>query len=245
MSNFGLLNEQILTSLEKKYAEDKKGFSKGLSSFVKTLKESAPYNDLYTHYNLILETYFEDANYARDYLDQSIDYLRSVELDPKVTKLMEGLDRTNLTVKDIDPHVAALDTLVFSNKRNIKEHVEAKQLLLKKLTTESKKTTVDPKLQGVFLDLLESKLKTKWGSLTESEVKAAEAFSDNNEAGVLDNYTNIINDNVSIIEEQLKGETNTEVCDKLSRTKDMLLEMKDKKPTLVSLEKLFSLKEVF
>ena len=245
MSKFGLLNEQILTSLEKKYAEDKKNFSKELSLFVKILKESASYRDLYTHYNLILENYFEDVSYARTYLDQSIDFLRSIKLNPKDTKLMEGLGRANLTVKDINPHIAALDIVVFSDKRNIKEHVDAKQLLLNKLTTQTPKNSVDPKLRGVFLDLLESKLRNKWKSLTETEIKAAEAFSDSNEDEILSNYISIINDNVSIITEQLNDEVNEEVRDKLTRTKKMLLEMKNKKPTLDSLEKLFSLKEVF
>ena len=245
MPNFGLLKEQILTNLEKTYGEDKMRFQKGVSRFVKTLKKSHVYSELFRHYKTILESHFDDPEYAKEYLNETVEYLRSLHIGDKDRVLLESLGRTDLSASDIDPNIAALDVLVFSDKKRIKERLEAKQVLQRKLVTESFKKEIDTNLQGVFLELLEKKIKAKWANLNESEMKAIASFANQNEAEILANYIHLVEDNVAAIDEQLNEERDANLRTKLSQTKSALLEMKQETPTLDTLEKLFSLKEIF
>lgn len=245
MPSFGLLKEQILTNLEKKYAEDKPMFAEGVSQFVKALKKSKVFSELFHHYKTILESHFDDPDYAREYLNETVEYLRSLKITDKDRTLLEKLERAKLSPADIDPCIKALDTLVFSAKGSIKERLEAKQILHRKLVTESKKISVDPRLHGVFLDILQKKIKARWEHLSEAEIKAINAFADNDEEKILANYIHLVDDNVSAITEQLSNENDSSVRSKLSQVKNALLEMKNEKPTLNTLEKLLVLKEGF
>jgi len=245
MPSFGLLKEQILTNLEKKYAEDKKLFGEGVSQFVKVLKKSKVFSELFHHYKTILESHFDDPDYAREYLNETVEYLRSLKITDKDRSLLESLERAKLTSSDIDPCIKALDTLIFSTKGSIKERLEAKQILHHKLITENKKIGVDPRLQGIFLDILQKKIKAKWDNLSEAEIKAISAFADNDEEKILANYIHLVDDNVSAISEQLNNESDAMVRVKLGQAKNALLEMKNEKPTLDALDKLLVLKEGF
>jgi hypothetical protein len=245
MPSFGLLKEQILTNLERKYAEDKKLFGAGVSNFVKALKKSKVYSELFHHYKTILESHFDDADYAKEYLNETVNYLQSLKITDKDRSLLETLERADLKPADIDPHIVALDTLVFASKKSIKERLEAKQLLTQKLTTENKKFNIEPRLQGVFLDTLKRKLQAKWNNLSESEIKAIAAFAEQDEEKILSNYIHLVDDNISTIEEQLKTEQSTDLRGKLAQAKNALLEMKKEKPSLGTLEKLIVLKEGF
>lgn len=245
MPNFGLLKEQIFADIEKKYTEDKNLFEEGVKKFVKTLKKSKTYSELFTHYKNILDSHFDDSEYAKEYLNETISYLQSLKITDKDRRLMESLDRADLKLSDIDPHVKALDTLVFSKSVNVKERLEAKQILQRKMVSENKKVQIDPRLNGVFLDILQKKLKAKWSSLSESEIKAINSFVDNDEEAILSNYISIIDDNINSVQEQIALDNDPSLRSNLIKVKNTLAEMKNEKPTLTSLEKLFSLKEGF
>lgn len=243
MPSFGLLKEQILTNLEKKYAEDKKLFDEGVSRFFQALTKSKVYSELFLHYKNILESHFDNPDYARDYLNETVEYLRSLKIADKDCSLMETLERAHLEPAQVDPCIIALDTLVFSNKRHIKERLEAKQLLIQKLLTEDTKVSLDPRLHGLFLDVLQRKLKARWDNLSESEVKALTAFAENDEEKILSTYIHLVDDNISAIDEQLKNESTSELRGKLAQAKNALVGMKEEKPSLDTLEKLLVLKE--
>lgn len=244
MPSFGLLKEQILTNLERKYAGDKKLFEEGVSSFVKALKKSKVYNELFHHYKTILESHFDDPEYAKEYLNETVSYLQSLKITDKDRSLFESLERADLQKSQVDPHILALDTLVFASKRSIKERLEARQLLTQKLLTENK-PKLDPKLQGVFLDILQRKLKNRLANLTESELSVLTAFGENDEEKILSTYIHLVDDNVSAIDEQLQTENSSELRGKLIQAKSALLEMKKEKPSLNTMEKLLVLKEGF
>lgn len=245
MPSFGLLKEQILNSLETKYSEDKKLFNEGVSQFIKALAKSKVYSELFRQYKTILESHFDDPEYARDYLNETVEYLRSLKITDKDRSLLEALQRANLKPKDIDPCIAALDTLVFTDKRHIKERLEAKNLLHQKLITEDKKTSLDPRLHGVFLDILQKKIKSRFNNLNENEIKAISAFADNDEESILANYIRLVDDNVSEINEQLMNEEDVTLRNKLIQAKAVLEKMKNEKPSLNTLEQLIVLKEGF
>ena len=245
MPSFGLLKEQILTNLEKKYAGDKKQFEQGVSNFVKALKKSKVYTELFHHYKTILESHFDDQEYAKEYLTETVNYLQSLKISDKDRTLFESLERANLKPSEIDPYIRALDTLVFASKKSIKERLEAKQLLVQKLITESK-VQIDPKLQGVFLDILQRKLKSRLANLTESELSALTAFGESDEEKILSTYIHLIDDNITAIDEQYTQHGgSSEHFAKLRQVKERLLEMKKEKPSLGTLEKLLVLKEGF
>jgi hypothetical protein len=151
MPSFGLLKEQVLTHLQEKYTDDKKLFQEGLTKFVKTLKKSKVLAELFTGYDNLLKAHYDDAQFAKEYLEETVDYLRTLKLTARDIALLESLERSNLTADKMDSYVNALDTLVFTNRRNIKERLEAKQLLTKKLVAENLITAhIDPRFRGVF-----------------------------------------------------------------------------------------------
>lgn len=251
MLKFGLLKEQVFAELEGEYASDKKLFQENLKHFVKTLKKSRGLKEMYEQYDMILSTHFDELSDAKEYIEEAVDFLRSIKLTPQDIKIMESW-----SVKkdaEIDPCAKALDILVFGNKKQIRERLEAKQLLARKLITEENKTYIPPQLQGVFFDILQHKFKSKLDNLSESELNALNAFAGENEEEILSTYIHLIDDNISKIEEQiqeitpnLKRGTPDETYNKLLQVKESLIEMKEtKQPSLDHLEKLLVLKEGF
>jgi hypothetical protein len=246
MPSFGLLKEQVFSDLEAKYTSDKKLFQEELKRFVKSLKKADVLKEMYQQYDMVLSVMdFDDINDAKDYITETVDYLRSLQMTPQDIKLMEYWSGKPLV--EIDPYTKALDTLVFGNRKHIKERVEAKQLLARKLITEQNKNYIPPELQGVFFDLLQRKFKAKLDNLTESELKTLTAFANQNEEEILSTYIHLIDDNISTIDEQITQHGGSqEHFGKLQQAKNALIEMKDEKqPTLDNLERLFVLKEGF
>ena len=257
LSGFGSIKEQIFADLENKYSLDKKLFKESVTKFVKLMVKSKPLNELFQNYNILLSTHFDDISTAKEYIEETVEYLRSVigntspeqgtlrRVPIKDIQLFEGFARADT---EIDPHIKALDVLVFGNKKNIKERIEAKQLLAAKMVkTPEVMPYIDPKLRGVFFEILGRKLKSKMENLTETEIKAISAFTEQDETKILNNYIHLIDDNVSNIDEQLTSQDGShEQVVKLNQVKTALLEMKEnKQPTLDNLERLLVLKDGF
>jgi hypothetical protein len=245
MLKFGLLKEQVFADLESRYASDKKLFQENLKHFVKTLKKSKVLKEMYQQYDMLLSSHFDEISDAKEYIEETVNYLRSLHLTPQDTKLMESWAVKSDT--EIDPYIKALDTLVFGSKKHIRERLEAKQILAHKLITEEKKGYIPPELQGVFFDVLQHKFKSKLDNLSESELKALNAFAGDSEEEILSTYIHLIDDNMSTIEEQIGvQDKNSDTFQKLVLVKSALNEMKlAKQPTLDNLEKLLVLKEGF
>jgi hypothetical protein len=248
MPSFGLLKEQVLTHLQEKYTDDKKLFQEGLTKFVKTLKKSKVLTELFTEYDKLLKAHYDDEYFAKEYLEETVNYLRTLKLTAQDLALLESLERSNLTIDKMDPYVRALDTLVFANRKNIKERLEAKQLLTKKMVTENLITAhIDPRFKGVFFEILQKKVKNRLSQLNEQELLAIEAFAGHDAEQILANYIRLIDDNVSAIEEQVTKIPATDpTYPKLQQVKDTLIEMKkESQPSLGNLERLLVLKEGF
>lgn len=245
MPSFGLLKEQILVNLEKKYSDDRQLFQENVKKFVKTLKQSRVLTEMFQLYNELMQSHFDDPSYAKDYITEVVNYLRTLKITDHDRQLLESLERADLKVADCDPYVIALDTLVFGSKKNIKERLEAQQFLTQKLVTEQK-AVVDPKLRGVFLDILKKKIQSRLGNLSESELKALTAFAEGDQEALLANYIHLVDDNISAIEEQISQHGGSpDTFAKLRQAKERLAEMRDAQPTLTNLEKLLVLKEGF
>jgi hypothetical protein len=248
MSSFGLLKEEVLTSLQEKYTTDKKVFQESLTKLVKALKSSKVLSELFQQYDAILKTHFDDSEYAKEYLEEAINYLRTLPFTSKEVKLLESLDRTSIAADKVDPYVKALDTLIFTSKKNIKERLEAKRLLTQKMISEDKITRhIDPRLKGVFLEILQKKIKNKMSQLNEHELQAIESFAEQDQEKLLANYIRLIDDNISAIDEQFtQHDGSSDSFVKLRQAKEALIEMKkDGKPTINNLERLLVLKEGF
>lgn len=248
MPSFGLLKEQVLTSLEEKYTTDKQLFQEELNKLVKTLKKSEVLSELFRQYDIVLKTHFDDAEYAKEYLQETIEYMRTLKISSSDNQLLEALNRKNISEDKISPYITALDTLVFGNKKNIKERLEAKQLLIHKLITENKDVIgqINPQLKSVFFEILQKKVKTRLDGLNEQEIAALNAYAEKDQDKLLKNYIRLIDDNISAIDEQFTEHGGSQDhFVKLKQVKETLVEMKNEKPTLTNLDRLLFLKEGF
>jgi uncharacterized protein YfeS len=245
MPAFGLLKEEVLASLEEQYTKDKQLFQEDLNKLIKSLKKSKVLSELFQQYDSIFKIHFDDIEDAKEYLAETVDYLKSLQITPDDLKLLEGLNRLKID-QNKNIYVEALDKLVFSNRKDIKSRVESKRLLTQKLITENKiQGNIDPKLRGVFLEILQKKIKNRVSNLTEQEISAINAFAEKDQEKLLSNYISLVDDNVSAINEQLNSEQSEEIKSRLQQAKESLLEMKKEAPTLNNLERLLVLREGF
>jgi len=87
---FGILKENVLNKLEKTYNDNGETvFKKEFNHYIKTIKENKDLKEFYDVYDLFNQVNFDDEAIAKEFVDESINYLK--QFNPDVVKLLEGM----------------------------------------------------------------------------------------------------------------------------------------------------------
>ena len=234
---FGVIKENILSKLEKTYANgDVSSFKKEFNRYIKTIKENKDLKEFYEVYDLFKQVNFDDIDVAKEFVEESISYLKQFnksEVD-KLTELTET--KHNLNKKTIE---FKLDQLIFNENISLKEKAQYKVELIKQIT-QKENAKIDYKDS---FEVLHKKINENISKLSNDQTQALELFIENDTNKINDFYQNLINNTETIVEGKILNTENSDVIKKLVEVKKRLNSLKAENPTIFEIEKIINLKE--
>ena len=132
MKSFGHYKNSIDSILENSF-KDSKVFKKNLSVIMGAMKYSKVLREFFTLYNEIDSKNFKTEEESKEYLNESIEYLKTNrdklrKTLPILNKIVE--DRKELCTKDINPIYENIDNIVFNNTIvNLEKITKSKKFL--------------------------------------------------------------------------------------------------------------------
>lgn len=239
---FGILKENVLNKLEKTYNESGESvFKKEFNRYIRTIKENKDLKEFYEVYDLFNQVNFDDEAIAKEFVEESINYLKQFNHDS--IKVLE----TVLASEDkLNPlHESSveykLDQLVFNENLSLKDKAIFKVSLTKQITN---RNTEKVDHQEAF-NKLHDKINENVSKLNEGQIEILNLFIENDSQKINDYYTNLINEVTEIVENNIVATDNGDVIKKLVEVKKKLNNLKAQKPNIDEVEKIISLKESF
>jgi len=239
---FGILKENVLNKLEKTYNDNGETvFKKEFNQYIKTIKENKDLKEFYEVYDLFNQVNFDDESIAKEFVDESINYLKQFNLD--TVKLLESMlaseDKLNSLHEESIEY--KLDQLVFNENLDLKDKAIFKVKLIKQITN---RNTEKVNHQEAF-NTLHDKINENVSKLNENQIELLNLFIENDSQKINDYYTNLINEVTDIVENNIVATDNGEVIKRLVEVKKKLNTLKTQKPNIDEVEKIISLKDSF
>jgi hypothetical protein len=240
---FGKIKQDINNILFESYS-DKNKFKKLFKEFYNILKNNKTIKEYYLTYSNIENKKFDDVSDATTYLNESIDYLKSLENDFSIAHdfiLKYKSDK----VYTKETLLENIDILIRDTKSNLIEgRMNAKKYLVSHLLTQ--KSVSDNVVEGtlpikVYTNLIAKKFNKKYEHLTEWEKDLVKTMIGNDENKLSSIEESIIKENLELVDSKINiGDT--ELKEKLSKVKLKLesYSSEDKKDSIIKLIKLKS-----
>lgn len=235
---FGQLKESVLSNLEKTYKNNgEKDFKESFAKYVKVLKENNTLREFTEVYDLLNTMKFEDESIAKEFVEESIDHLKSFNLSD-VNKLK---DLTNELISIEGTVNESIDQLVFNKKLTLIERVKHKTNLIKHLT----RTEQSVESLTESIDKINNSLTEKISKLNEEQVKVLNLFAENDESAINDYYTTLIEGTQAVVEDTINKTDDIIIVKKLLEVRTKLNGMKSEKPSLDNIDNIIDLKKSF
>lgn len=234
---FGVIKENILSKLEKTYANGNvASFKKEFNRYIKTIKENKDLKEFYDVYDLYKQVNFDDIDVAKEFVEESISYLKQFNKS-EITKLAELTETTQKLKKETIEF--KLDQLIFNENISLKEKAQHKVDLIKQIT-QKENTKIDYKDS---FEALHKKINENVSNLNGEQTQALELFIENDTSKINHFYQNLINNTEEIVEGKILNIENSEAIKKLIEVKKRLNSLKSETPTIIEIEKIIDLKE--
>ena len=235
---FGQLKESVLSNLEKTYKSNgEKDFKESFAKYVKVLKENNTLREFTEVYDLLNTMKFEDESIAKEFVEESIDHLKSFNLSD-VNKLK---DLTNELISIEGTVNESIDQLVFNKKLTLIERVKHKTNLIKHLTrTEQSVESLTESIEKINNSLVD-----KISKLNEEQVKVLNLFAENDELAINEYYTTLIEGTQAVVEDTINKTDDIIIVKKLLEVRTKLNGMKSEKPSLDNIDNIIDLKKSF
>jgi len=240
---FGKIKQEINNILLESYS-DKNKFKTIFKEFYNILKNNKTIKEYYIVYSNIENKKFDDISDATSYLNENLDYLKSLDVDFSVVHdfiLKYNSDKTYVK----ETLLENIDTLLQDTKSNLIENrVSAKKYLVSHLLTH--KSVSDNVVEGtlpikVYTNLIAKKFNKKYENLTEWEKDLVKSVLNNDDEKLKTIEESIIKENLELVNNKINiGDT--ELKEKLSKVKLKLesYSSTDKKDSIIKLIKLKS-----
>jgi hypothetical protein len=240
---FGKIKQDINNILFESYS-DKDEFKRLFKEFYNILKNNKTIKEYYITYSNIENKKFDNVSDATSYLNESIDYLKSLDNDFSITHdfiLKYKSDK----VYTKETLLENIDILIRDTKSNLIEgKMNAKKYLVSHLLTQ--KFVSDNVVEGtlpikVYTNLIAKKFNKKYEHLTEWEKDLVKTMIGNDENKLSSIEESIIKENLELVDSKINiGDT--ELKEKLSKVKLKLesYSSEDKKDSIIKLIKLKS-----
>lgn len=241
--SFGKIKQQINNILFESYS-DKDRFKTLFKEFYGILKKNKTIKEYYIVYSNIEGKKFDDVSDATAYLNESIDYLKSLNGDFSLAHDFILKYNTNKTYPK-ETLLEYIDTLLLDTKSNLIENrINAKKYLVSHLLT--KKSVSDNILEGtlpikVYTNLIAKKFNKKYDNLNEWERDLIKSVLNNDDEKLRTIEGAIVKENLDLVNSKLNIGDN-ELKDKLHKVKLKLenYSSSDKKDSIIKLIKLKS-----
>lgn len=229
--SFGKIKQDINNILFESYS-DKNKFKTLIKEFYNILKKNKTIKEYYIVYSDIENKKFDDITDANSYLNESVDYLKSLDGDFSVVHDFILKYKSN-KVYPKETLLEYIDTLLADTKSNlIESRVNAKKFLVSHLLT--KKSISDNIVEGtlpikVYTNLIAKKFNKKYENLNEWEKDLIKTIISNDEEKIKSIEERIIKENLDLVNSKL------EIND--SELKEKLLKVKLKLESYTSTDK--------
>lgn len=235
---FGKLKQEINNILLDSYS-DKDRFKSIFKEFYNILKNNKTIKEYYIVYSNIETKKFDDISDATSYLDESIEYLKSLDGDFSVIHdfiLKYGSDKTYVK----ETLLENIDILLQDTKSNLIENrMSAKKYLVSYLLTQ--KSVSENVVEGtlpikVYTNLIAKKFNKKYENITEWEKDLIKSVLSNNDEKLKTIEETIIKENLELVNNKINIGDN-ELKEKLSKVKLKLesYSSTDKKDSIIKL----------
>lgn len=240
---FGKLKQEINNILLDSYS-DKDRFKSIFKEFYNILKNNKTIKEYYIVYSNIETKKFDDTSDATTYLNENLDYLKSLDVDFSVVHnfiLKYGSDKTYVK----ETLLENIDILLQDTKSNLIENrMSAKKYLVSYLLTQ--KSVSENVVEGtlpikVYTNLIAKKFNKKYENITEWEKDLIKSVLSNNDEKLKTIEETIIKENLELVNNKINIGDN-ELKEKLSKVKLKLesYSSTDKKDSIIKLIKLKS-----
>jgi len=241
--SFGKIKQDINNILFESYS-DKNRFKMIFKEFYNILKNNKTIKEYYIVYSNIETKKFDDVSDATSYLNESLDYLKSLDGDFSLAHDFILKYKSEKTFAK-ETLLENIDTLLKDTKSNlIESRMSAKKYLVSHLLT--KKSVSDNVVEGtlpikVYTNLIAKKFNKKYENLTEWEKDLIKSIISNDDAKLKTIEESIVKENLELVNNKINiGDT--ELKEKLSKVKLKLenYSSEDKKDSIIKLNKLKS-----
>jgi hypothetical protein len=241
--SFGKIKQDINNILFESYS-DKDRFKMIFKEFYNILKNNKTIKEYYIVYSNIETKKFDDVSDATSYLNESLDYLKSLDGDFSLAHDFILKYKSEKTFAK-ETLLENIDTLLKDTKSNlIESRMSAKKYLVSHLLT--KKSVSDNVVEGtlpikVYTNLIAKKFNKKYENLNEWEKDLIKTIISNDDAKLKTIEESIVKENLELVNNKINiGDT--ELKEKLSKVKLKLenYSSEDKKDSIIKLIKLKS-----
>jgi len=241
--SFGKIKQDINNILFESYS-DKNRFKMIFKEFYNILKNNKTIKEYYIVYSNIETKKFDDVSDATSYLNESLDYLKSLDGDFSLAHdfILKYKSEKTFVKETL---LENIDTLLQDTKSNlIESRMSAKKYLVSHLLT--KKSVSDNVVEGtlpikVYTNLIAKKFNKKYENLNEWEKDLIKSIISNDENKLSSIEESIVKENLELVNNKINiGDT--ELKEKLSKVKLKLesYSSEDKKDSIIKLIKLKS-----
>jgi len=241
--SFGKIKQDINNILFESYS-DKNRFKMIFKEFYNILKNNKTIKEYYIVYSNIETKKFDDVSDATSYLNESLDYLKSLDGDFSLAHdfILKYKSEKTFVKETL---LENIDTLLQDTKSNlIESRMSAKKYLVSHLLT--KKSVSDNVVEGtlpikVYTNLIAKKFNKKYENLNEWEKDLIKTIISNDENKLSSIEESIVKENLELVNNKINiGDT--ELKEKLSKVKLKLesYSSTDKKDSIIKLIKLKS-----
>ena len=239
--SFGKIKQDINNILFESYS-DKNRFKMIFKEFYNILKNNKTIKEYYIVYSNIETKKFDDVSDATSYLNESLDYLKSLDGDFSLAHdfILKYKSEKTFVKETL---LENIDTLLQDTKSNlIESRMSAKKYLVSHLLT--KKSVSDNVVEGtlpikVYTNLIAKKFNKKYENLNEWEKDLIKTIISNDENKLSSIEESIVKENLELVNNKINiGDT--ELKEKLSKVKLKLesYSSTDKKDSIIKLIKL-------
>lgn len=198
MKYFGNKKTSIETKLINSYSDANK-FKREVRSLKKLMKEDKDFTILYNIYDELSTPQNYDKETANLLIDEAINFAKSIKVSKNLILEKEA--------ESVENRYADIDILLFSNKKNIKEFVEARKKILDGICSAPKEKNKAPNIPITLLKkIANKKINEAIGVLDEEEKKIVKDIVSLTKGELLENFSQL----KSITLEKLKNKLNNE-----------------------------------
>lgn len=239
---FGKIKQDVNNILFDSYS-DKSKFNKLFREFFNIVKLNESIREYYLTYSNIEEAKFDNVDDATQYLNESIEYLKSLDRD---FTIVDNFILKYRTEKDYPKDIILddIDMLIKTGKSNLIENkISSKKNIINNMLIKEDSISIDGSLPvKTYTGILAKKFNKKYENLTETEKNTIKTILSGNIDDMISYQESLIENTIKLTDDKINGLNDDDLRNKLKSVK-LKLENYDKTNPKDSIIKIVKLKQ--